>query len=70
MRLAGIACLLLFCCLSYAQDASPHPDTPPTIRVSTEFVVLDALVANKKTGNLIGNLQSSDFALSDRKSVV
>jgi VWFA-related protein len=65
MRLAGIACLLLFCCLSYAQDTSPRPDIPPTIRVSTEFVVLDALVANKKTGNLLGNLQSSDFALSE-----
>src|ERR1700722_4057903 len=65
MRLAGIACSLLFCCLGYAQDASPRPDIPPTIRVSTEFVVLDALVANKKTGNLLGNLQSSDFALSE-----
>ena len=69
MRLAGMACLLLFCCLSfcslsYAQDTSPHASDTLTIRVSTEFVVLDALVANKKTGNLIGNLQSSDFAVT------
>jgi VWFA-related protein len=65
MRLAGIACSLLFCCLSYGQDTARRPSDTPTIRVSTEFVVLDALVANKKTGNLLGNLQSGDFVLSD-----
>lgn len=66
MRLVVIACSLLFCSLSYTEDVSLHPSaTPPTIRVSTDFVILDALVANKKTGNLVGNLQSSDFALSE-----
>ncbi|MDR3739756.1 MAG: VWA domain-containing protein [Terracidiphilus sp.] len=40
-------------------------DQTPVIRVSTEFVVLDALVKNKKSGVLAGDLQASDFQLSE-----
>jgi len=66
MRVVLLFLLLSFSSLSYAQDASPvQTNDPSTIRVSTQFVVLDALVENKKTGNLIGSLQSNDFALSE-----
>jgi VWFA-related protein len=37
----------------------------PVFRVSTEFVVMDALVKNKKTGTLIGGLEAKDFQLSE-----
>jgi hypothetical protein len=35
------------------------------IRVSTRFVVLDALVENKKTGQPIGSLKAKDFLLAE-----
>jgi VWFA-related protein len=51
---------------SYAQNSSPSPaDTPSTIHVSSQFVILDALVENRRTGGLIGDLQRSDFRLSE-----
>lgn len=56
--------VLLLSSVSYTQIPA-QPDDPPTIRVSTQFVVLDALVEKKKTGNLISTLQPSDFALSE-----
>jgi VWFA-related protein len=55
---------LLFCCQAQAQSPAPAaPDDTPVIRVSTEFVVLDALVENKRTGALIGTLEAKDFQL-------
>jgi VWFA-related protein len=50
----------------YAQSPSPDPaDTSSTIRVSSQFVILDALAENKQTGSLAGNLQLNDFRLSE-----
>jgi VWFA-related protein len=66
MRLVLLFLLMVLSCFSYAQDAlPPSGDDAPTIHVSTQFVVLDALVENKKTGNLIGTLHANDFALSE-----
>jgi Ca-activated chloride channel family protein len=38
---------------------------PPTIHVDTQFVLLDALVENKKTGATVGALAAKDFQLSE-----
>ena len=58
--------LLLLHGSSHAQVSSPSsPETPPTIRVSSQFVMLDALIENKQTGSLPGNLQLTDFRLSE-----
>jgi VWFA-related protein len=69
MRVVLVAVLLFFCSSIHAQIAAPSAkwDDAPTIRVSTEFVVLDALVKDKKTGNLVSNLGPGDFALSEDK---
>lgn len=51
---------------SYAQVTLPSlANTPTTIRVSSQFVMLDALIENKQNGNFSGNLQLSDFRLSE-----
>jgi len=66
MRVVLFLILAGFFSSSYAQDAAPsQADDTPTIHVSTQYVVLDALVEHKKTGNLIGTLQSKDFVLSE-----
>jgi VWFA-related protein len=50
----------------YAQDSLPSvAGSASTIRVSSQFVILDAQVENKQTHALIGNLQLSDFRLSE-----
>jgi VWFA-related protein len=38
------------------------------IQVSSEFVVLDALVENRKTGNLVDNLEAKDFQVSEDRN--
>lgn len=66
MRIAVSLFLLLFPSYGYAQSATPSTADPASvIRVSTQFVVLDALVENNKTGNLIGTLEQKDFQLSE-----
>lgn len=50
----------------YTQSSLPSSaETTSTIHVSSQFVILDALVENKKTGSLEGDLQRSDFRLSE-----
>jgi VWFA-related protein len=62
----ALLCLLVPYGSIYAQSSSPAPaDTASTIRVSSQFVILDALVENKRTGGLVGDLQRSDFRLSE-----
>ena len=41
------------------------PDVTPVIRVSSQFVVLDALAENRKTGNLVDNLKAEDFQVAE-----
>jgi VWFA-related protein len=49
-----------------ARNSAPSSDMDvPVIRVSTQFVVLDALVENKKTGQPIGSLEARDFLLTE-----
>jgi len=56
--------LFLLLASRYTSAQAPQlssSDDAPVFRVSTQFVVLDALVENKKTGGLIGTLGSRDF---------
>ncbi|HEY2466691.1 MAG TPA: hypothetical protein VGI45_02465 [Terracidiphilus sp.] len=46
-------------------SASPSNPDMPMIRVSTQFVVMDALVENKNTGQPIGSLKAKDFLLAE-----
>ena len=47
--------LLLLHGSSYAQVSSPSsPETPPTIRVSSQFVMLDALIETRKVLDTAG----------------
>ena len=39
----------------------------PTIRVSSQFVLLDALVADRKTRSTVGSLEAKDFLLRKRE---
>jgi VWFA-related protein len=59
--IAGSVFLLLHVS-SYAQQSLPS-GSASTIRVSSQFVVLDAQVENQQTHALIGDLQLSDFRL-------
>jgi VWFA-related protein len=66
VRSALLCVAMGFCSCIYGQDLAPvQADAGSTIHVSTKFVVLDAEVESKKTGNLIGPLKSDDFVLSE-----
>jgi VWFA-related protein len=73
MRAVLLFLLMGVSCFCYAQDASFAPannspataDDTTTLHVSSQFVVLDALVENKKTDAVIGTLQSNDFVLTE-----
>jgi VWFA-related protein len=56
-----------------AQQNVPMPQAADNgasvIRVNSKYVLLDALVENKKTGNLIGNLDANDFVVAEDGSV-
>jgi VWFA-related protein len=52
--------------IGWAQTAaSPPLSEPPTIHVDTQFVLLDALVENKKSGVPLDTLSAQDFELSE-----
>ena len=63
MRLTALLSIALLSTPLLAQDEQPTPDN--VIHVSTQLVTLDALVENKKTHALIGNLNRSDFQLTE-----
>jgi hypothetical protein len=48
MRVVLLFLLMVLSCFSYAQDVPAAGDDPSTIHVSTQFVVLDALVETKR----------------------
>jgi VWFA-related protein len=65
---------ILFCLLGavpvLAQQNSQSRERPgevagPVIRVSSELVVLDVLVENKKTGSRVNNLGAKDFVVTE-----
>jgi VWFA-related protein len=59
----GVLSLLLLLYLPlHAQSAQ---EAPPVIHISSQLVVLDALVENKKTGELLGTLGPHDFQLAE-----
>jgi Ca-activated chloride channel family protein len=53
--LCFVACILY---AAFAQEAADQP-----LKLSTDLVVLDAQVLNKKTGSSLGNLQKEDFSI-------
>ncbi len=65
------ACVLLISCCALAQHPpAQHPPIDdsapvPVIHVSSELVLLDALVADKKTGQLLTTLKADDFTLEE-----
>jgi VWFA-related protein len=65
--MASISLILtLLLGFGFVQDAPPAwTDAPTTLRVTTRYVMLDALVANKKTGTLVGGLGAKDFQLTE-----
>jgi VWFA-related protein len=66
MRSLLMMLLLMLSGVVGAQVSQPaQSDETPVFRVSTEFVVLDALVEYRKSGVLIGGLQAGDFQLSE-----
>jgi len=65
-NLSALFFFLLFSWHSFAQSPqAPAMESTPLLRVSTEFVVLDALVENKRTSVLLGTLEAKDFRLSE-----
>jgi Ca-activated chloride channel family protein len=66
MRMAALLILLVLARLGWAQSEEPsRRDATPTIRVDSQFVLIDALVENKKTGSSIDTLTAKDFQLSE-----
>jgi VWFA-related protein len=71
VNVAAILALCLICAAPAAgrQDsqAAPRPadSEDHVIRVASQSVLVDALVENKKTGNLIGNLGAADFVIEE-----
>jgi VWFA-related protein len=66
MRAASLLTVLLLAQIGVAQAAAPPLQAePPTIHVDTQFVLLDALVENKKSGAPLDTLSAKDFELSE-----
>jgi VWFA-related protein len=64
IRAASLLTVSLLAQIGPAQAAaSPPQSEPPTIHVDTQFVLLDALVANKKSGAPLDTLSAKDFEL-------
>ena len=66
MQSALFLTVLLLAQVAWAQSTtSPAQSAPATIHVDTQFVLLDALVENKKTGRTVDTLSAKDFQLSE-----
>src|SRR5580704_17269016 len=66
MRAASLLTLFMLAQISPAQTAASPPQSEfPTIHVGTQFVLLDALVENKKSGAPLDTLSAEDFQLSE-----
>jgi VWFA-related protein len=66
MRAALLLTVLLLAQIGPAQTAaSPPQSEPTTIHVDTQFVLLDALVEDKKSGAPLDTLSAKDFELSE-----
>jgi VWFA-related protein len=66
LPVAVLFTLLVFARAGWAQSGQAgQGDAAATIRVESQFVLLDALVENKKTGSTVNTLTASDFQLSE-----
>jgi VWFA-related protein len=66
MRAAPLLAVMVLVQIGLAQVAdSPPQSEAPTIHVDTQFVLLDALVVNKKSGSHLDTLSAKDFELSE-----
>ena len=69
LRASAALCLLLGCSsspLAGQQTGSPSSSAEiPVIQASSTFVLVDALVENKRTGALAGGLEAGDFQLTE-----
>jgi VWFA-related protein len=66
MQSASLLTVLLLAQIGWAQSpASPSQSAPATIHVDTQFVLLDALVQNRKSGRTVDTLSAKDFQLSE-----
>jgi VWFA-related protein len=71
LRIAGVVLLLCASVISglaqenTAQLATSRQTAAPVIRVSSQLVVLDVLVKNKKTGAPIDKLEAKDFVVRE-----
>jgi VWFA-related protein len=70
LRTSSILFPLALVLATIAARGQNVPSTPqnaesdlPVFHASTDFVLVDALVEDKRTGNLIGNLQPEDFEI-------
>jgi VWFA-related protein len=66
-RLVGMRPLLLLlpaflCCPALSQTPPPNP-AGDVFRVTSELVVVDALVTHRKTGAIVGSLKPEDFEI-------
>jgi VWFA-related protein len=66
MQSASLLTVLLLAQIAWAQSStSPPQSAPATIHVDTQFVLLDALVQNRKSGRTVDTLSAKDFQLSE-----
>lgn len=66
LALVFMGCFLMMFCRGWAQK-QPFEDTPsiPVLRVTSSLVLLDAIVAERKTGRLETGLTANDFILEE-----
>lgn len=62
-KIGNIIMAVLIACASVSAQTPEQPQE--VLRISTDLVVLDAQVQNKKTGAIIGNLKPADFELTE-----
>jgi VWFA-related protein len=66
LRVAAALSMVLMCvATSAAQANATAPSQTPVIRMTAQFVVLDAEVVNKKTGDPVQGLRATDFVLAE-----
>jgi VWFA-related protein len=63
--LVAFSSVLLSAQAMIASSGIESSQTVPTIRVTTQLVLLDALVESKKPGSFVGTLTKEDFQLSE-----
>lgn len=69
LRVAAAFWMGLMCVATAAAQVNPTaPSQSPVIRVTSQFVVVDAEVVNKKTGDPVQGLRARDFVRAEDRS--